>query len=242
MHRHLKTAPILGFALAMGLGACTIVQNPATPANWQHSTGSHQPSDPNDPSQGTPESSSESTHRDRRAASPEGIWGREPASPTQPGRQPGATDPGRGRPDPGSPGATDPGRGRPDTGSPGATDPGRGRPDTGSPGATDPGRGRPGASNPSEPANPRPPNDKDSANPPVRTRADGAACSTGDQCRSGICEGMGCGPNQGRCMPTQRACTRDLQVYCGCDGLEFRASGSCPGRVFLHPGACAPTR
>jgi hypothetical protein len=43
-------------------------------------------------------------------------------------------------------------------------------------------------------------------------------------------------------MPAQRACTRDLRLYCGCDGKDFRASGSCPGQVFLHPGACDPGR
>lgn len=73
---------------------------------------------------------------------------------------------------------------------------------------------------------------------PLHSLADGSSCSSGDECMSGICEGMGCGPRQGRCMPKERACTRDLRVYCGCDGQEFRASGRCPGRTFLHPGPC----
>ncbi len=70
--------------------------------------------------------------------------------------------------------------------------------------------------------------------------ADGAACRTGTDCQSGICEGQGCGKTPGRCMSKQRRCTMDLRPYCGCDGKTFRSSGSCPGRRFAHPGGCKP--
>lgn len=90
------------------------------------------------------------------------------------------------------------------------------------------------------PLGPRIPTPKIPAN--ASNRADGTPCSTGSQCASGICEGMGCEPDQGTCTPKQRACTRDLREYCGCDGATFRASGSCPGLVFLHPGPCKQPR
>jgi hypothetical protein len=69
-------------------------------------------------------------------------------------------------------------------------------------------------------------------------RADGAACSTAADCAGGVCEGEGCGPEEGRCASKQRMCTRDLQTYCGCDGKEFRGSGSCPNGRFKKRGLC----
>lgn len=68
--------------------------------------------------------------------------------------------------------------------------------------------------------------------------AEGTPCTSAADCASGVCEGEGCGSNEGRCAPEDRMCTRDLQAYCGCDGETFRASGSCPGRRFEHRGAC----
>lgn len=68
--------------------------------------------------------------------------------------------------------------------------------------------------------------------------ADGQPCSNASECQSGVCEGEGCGANAGTCQPKARACTRDLQAYCGCDDQEFRASGSCPGRLYKRKGAC----
>ena len=42
----------------------------------------------------------------------------------------------------------------------------------------------------------------------------------------------------------QRKCTLDLRPYCGCDGVTFRTSGSCPGQRFSAraecPGDAAP--
>lgn len=73
---------------------------------------------------------------------------------------------------------------------------------------------------------------------PTGDRADGAPCSAGHECTSGVCEGEGCEPDAGRCVPAQRMCTRDLVEYCGCSGVTFRASGSCAGERFEHRGPC----
>jgi hypothetical protein len=66
----------------------------------------------------------------------------------------------------------------------------------------------------------------------------GGACSTNADCDGGVCEGEGCGEMMGKCAATERMCTRDLQTYCGCDGVEFSASGSCPGARFSKRGPC----
>lgn len=69
----------------------------------------------------------------------------------------------------------------------------------------------------------------------------GAACDTTADCAKGeVCEGLGCAPGQGRCAPPDRMCTRDLAVYCGCEGEEFQGSGSCPGDRFAYRGPCEP--
>ncbi|MEZ4426305.1 MAG: hypothetical protein R3A51_01290 [Nannocystaceae bacterium] len=77
------------------------------------------------------------------------------------------------------------------------------------------------------------------AEPPAQARADGERCTTAADCQSGVCEGEGCEPDAGTCMPKQRMCTRDLRPYCGCDGQTFRASGSCPGRTFSARAPCS---
>jgi len=69
--------------------------------------------------------------------------------------------------------------------------------------------------------------------------AAGAACNVAADCASGVCEGEGCGAMQGACAAEQRSCTLDLRPYCGCDGVTFDASSSCPQRRFSHRGACA---
>lgn len=70
---------------------------------------------------------------------------------------------------------------------------------------------------------------------------DGAGCNTAADCSSGeVCEGMGCGEGEGRCAPADRICTRDLALYCGCDGAEFQSSGTCPGDRYAHRGPCEP--
>jgi hypothetical protein len=76
---------------------------------------------------------------------------------------------------------------------------------------------------------------------PAAGRPDGASCTTADQCSGGVCEGEGCGPDEGRCASTQRMCTRDFVKYCGCDGTEFGGSGSCPGKRFSKRGPCQIT-
>jgi len=30
----------------------------------------------------------------------------------------------------------------------------------------------------------------------------------------------------------------DIRQYCGCDGVTFQGSGSCPGRLYAKTGAC----
>ena len=67
--------------------------------------------------------------------------------------------------------------------------------------------------------------------------ADGGECQAGEDCESGICEGMGCDV-AGKCMPRARPCTMDLRPYCGCDGKTFRSSGSCPGRRYSAKAEC----
>lgn len=70
-------------------------------------------------------------------------------------------------------------------------------------------------------------------------KADGASCLAAEECASGVCEGEGCGADQpGTCAPKSRGCTRDLRPYCGCDGLTFRTSGSCPGKRFSARAEC----
>lgn len=69
---------------------------------------------------------------------------------------------------------------------------------------------------------------------------DGEPCTDGRQCRSGQCVGEGlegCSPSaQGVCGVAP--CTRDLQIYCGCNNVEFKTSGSCPNRQFAYRGPC----
>lgn len=69
---------------------------------------------------------------------------------------------------------------------------------------------------------------------------DGPLCTTDADCGDGICEGVGCGEMEGRCVARDRMCTRDLASYCGCDGATFQNSGSCPGARFAYRGACEP--
>lgn len=71
------------------------------------------------------------------------------------------------------------------------------------------------------------------------TRANGESCSSGNECQSGICEGMGCDERSlGTCMTKERPCTYDWVPFCGCDGETFNGSGVCPGKRYKHAGAC----
>ena len=69
-------------------------------------------------------------------------------------------------------------------------------------------------------------------------KPDGSACTLDNDCASGVCEGPGCDEGDGRCAPKDRACTKDLRQYCGCDGKTFGASGSCPGARYEFVGSC----
>lgn len=68
---------------------------------------------------------------------------------------------------------------------------------------------------------------------------DGPVCDTNADCPAdALCEGVGCGPGEGRCVPKDRICTRDLVPYCGCDGREFGSSGTCAGDRYAYRGPC----
>jgi hypothetical protein len=83
---------------------------------------------------------------------------------------------------------------------------------------------------------PTPPANEPPSDHPVQ--GDGAACNSGKECASGICDGEGCGEVRGTCKSKERICTEDLVEYCGCDGKSFRSSGSCPGARFSKRGPC----
>ena len=90
----------------------------------------------------------------------------------------------------------------------------------------------PPPSDPSAPPTPEPPVSGD-------LKADGASCLEAADCASGVCEGQGCGADApGTCAPKARGCTRDMRAYCGCDGVTFHTSGSCPGKRFSARDAC----
>ena len=213
MHPSLRLLPALTFSLAALASACTVVQRPSTPADFHERSserGANSSQDPTDPA-----APADPGRAERHGARPIAV---------RPGVSDSSPPGGFGPAHPNDPGQPT----QPETAAPGSDampKPGQARP---------PVRGREG-----DPVRPEHAGPTDKGNPPpARQLADGSACSNGGECASGTCEGMGCGPGQGRCMPAQRACTRDLRLYCGCDGKEFRASGSCPGQVFLHPGAC----
>jgi hypothetical protein len=70
--------------------------------------------------------------------------------------------------------------------------------------------------------------------------ADGAKCAESTECKSGVCEGQGCGSEPtGTCAPAKRRCTKDRRAYCGCDGQTFFGSGTCPGARYSAAGECA---
>lgn len=78
---------------------------------------------------------------------------------------------------------------------------------------------------------------------PGPTLPEGRLCDTHADCGEGMqCEGVGCEPGQGRCVRTDRMCTRDLAQYCGCDGEQFAGSGTCPGDRYAYRGPCNPKR
>jgi hypothetical protein len=77
----------------------------------------------------------------------------------------------------------------------------------------------------------------------ITSLVDGANCLAATDCTSGVCEGQGCDAGKpGVCVAASRGCTRDLRQYCGCDGVVFQASGSCPAKRFASRGACADVK
>jgi hypothetical protein len=90
------------------------------------------------------------------------------------------------------------------------------------------------------PALPDDPGQPDPVEPtPSGSVADGGACLRAEDCSSGICEGEGCDDaHPGKCVPSDRMCTRDARSYCGCDGKTFVGSGSCPERRYRSASAC----
>ena len=70
-----------------------------------------------------------------------------------------------------------------------------------------------------------------------------ASGSTTCTSRADCGEGQTCAGPEGcdvawTCQP-DRPCTRDLVVYCGCDGTVLRGSGSCPPAPYRNRGPCA---
>lgn len=63
-------------------------------------------------------------------------------------------------------------------------------------------------------------------------------CTSNADCASNqMCAGPeGCDV-QWTCQP-QRACTRDLRMYCSCRGETVSGSGSCPPEPYSHRGPC----
>ena len=71
------------------------------------------------------------------------------------------------------------------------------------------------------------------------TDAPASCLSTADCPTGSLCEGEGCGPETpGTCIGNNRACTRDLRPYCGCEGQTFLSGGTCPLRRYAHKGPC----
>jgi len=64
------------------------------------------------------------------------------------------------------------------------------------------------------------------------------ACTNDMPCTGGaICIGSGCaGPWS--CVLSGRLCTDDSAPYCGCDGVTFYDSSTCPTQPFEYQGAC----
>ncbi|UJR86977.1 hypothetical protein [Sandaracinus amylolyticus] len=65
------------------------------------------------------------------------------------------------------------------------------------------------------------------------------SCRTNRDCPGNqVCQGpAGCGM-EWTCGRPERACVRDTQVFCDCEGQDFRASMFCPGRPYRHRGSC----
>jgi len=74
----------------------------------------------------------------------------------------------------------------------------------------------------------------------TQPQPDGEYCFKGADCKSGICEGEGCGPNQpGTCSPKYRICDDDdKRKYCICDGQTKILVSTCPDMRYRHARGC----
>jgi hypothetical protein len=72
---------------------------------------------------------------------------------------------------------------------------------------------------------------------------EGSGCTADYPCATGLsCFGDACS-DMWQCMAhfddtVEHPCEPELMPYCGCDGVTFEASITCPDRPFAHPGAC----
>jgi hypothetical protein len=70
-----------------------------------------------------------------------------------------------------------------------------------------------------------------------------SACTAASPCGPGLtCEGVACG-DVWECIShfddtREHPCAPETMLFCGCDGVTFEASITCPDRPFTHPGAC----
>lgn len=73
---------------------------------------------------------------------------------------------------------------------------------------------------------------------PPRDGGGGGTCQSSADCPpSSMCHGaLGC-DIPWRCVPAM-GCTADLAPFCGCDGVSFEGSSSCPGRPYRARGRC----
>lgn len=65
------------------------------------------------------------------------------------------------------------------------------------------------------------------------------ACSSTEPCAQGLCVGASCGDTW-TCVVDGRDCAGSLVDYCGCDGVTFQDSWTCPTRPYSNQGACPP--
>jgi hypothetical protein len=64
-----------------------------------------------------------------------------------------------------------------------------------------------------------------------------SACSPTAPCATGLCVGASCGSGW-TCVVDDRTCATNLADYCGCDGVTFQDSSTCPTRPYAYRGAC----
>ena len=68
-------------------------------------------------------------------------------------------------------------------------------------------------------------------------------CTTAEPCAAGLsCYADACS-DEWHCVShfdetVEHPCEPEMMFYCGCDGVTFEASVTCPDRPFSHPGAC----